>query len=194
MTWLIISAILLAAFGPLLWMVPSKSDRRLSRMRSRARALGMQVEVTQLPDLAAQPHAKVTAGGRRLEPMVTCAAYRLASAKVLRNAPQWRLLRAADTDARGPLPGWQWDSAPTGDAPYWSQVEIAVAALPADALACSAQPSEVACWWRERATADTAESSVDSVHSALDGLLEIQRVTDLFYTTNDAADAAEDER
>jgi hypothetical protein len=73
LTWLIIAVALFAAFGPLLWMMPSRSDRRLLE-DARARVRGIHVEMTQLEDLAAEPHARVSAGGVKLEPKVMCAA------------------------------------------------------------------------------------------------------------------------
>jgi hypothetical protein len=185
LSWLIIGLILFAAFGPLFWLVPSRRDRRLAKMRSRARALGIQVEVTQLPDVDAPASARVTAGGRRLAPMVSCAAYRLALPRAARAAPQWQLLHGG-AESNGPLPGWQWDSPPVGDAQYWERVGAIIAALPADTLACSAQTTAVACWWRENTPAENAENSVDSLHAMLAKLAELQRVTD-------AANRAEDD-
>jgi hypothetical protein len=189
LTWLIIGLILFAAFGPLVWLVPSRRDRRLAKMRSRARALGIQVEMTQLPDVAAPPSERVSAGGRRREPMVSCAAYRLALPRTARAAPQWRLLRGG-TEPNGPLPGWGWDSPPAGDVQYWERVGEIIAAVPADTLACSAQATEVACWWRENATAENAENSVDSLRATLAKLAELQRLIDAAKRTEDDAEAA----
>ena len=188
LTWLIIGLILFAAFGPLVWLVPSKRDRRLAKMRSRARALGIQVELTRLPDVAAQPSARVSAGGLRREPMVSCAAYRLALPRSARAAPQWRLLRGAESN--GPLSGWQWDSPSVGDAQYWERVGAIIAAFPPDTLACGAQPTEVACWWRENTTAENAENSVDSLHATLVKLAELQRLIDAAKRAEDDADEA----
>jgi len=187
LSWLIITLILLAAFGPVFWVMPSSNDRRLAKMRSRARTLGLRVEMTQLPDLAAQPSARVTAGGRRLEPMVSCAAYHLALPQMARAAPQWRLLRSR-AESSGPFAGWQWDSQPAGDASYWERLATIVAALPADALACGAQASEVACWWREHAAAENAERSVELLHETLVKLAELQRVTDAAQGREDGDD------
>jgi len=184
LSWLIIALIFLAAFGPLFWLLPSRTDRRLAKMRSRARTLGLRVEVTQLPDVAAAASARVTAGGRRLEPMVSCAAYHLALPRVAPAAPQWRLLRSR-AESSGPIAGWQWDSNPAGAASYWEQAAMIVAALPADALACGAQASEVACWWRENVVAENAEKSVESLHDALAKLAELQRVTDAAASISD---------
>lgn len=189
MTWLIIGLILFAAFGPLIWLVPSKRDRRLAKMRSRARALGIQVELTRLPDVAAHASARVTAGGLRREPMVSCAAYRLALPRSARAAPQWRLLHGG-AEPDGPLPGWQWDSPPVGDAQYWQHVGAIIAAFPADTLAAGAQATEVACWWRENTTAENAENSVDSLHAALVKLAELQRLIDAAKRAEDDAEEA----
>lgn len=191
LTWLIIGLILFAAFGPLVWLVPSKRDRRLAKMRSRARALGIQVELTQLPDVTAQASARVTAGGLRREPMMSCAAYRLALPRSARAAPQWRLLRGG-AESTGPLPGWQWDSSPVGDTQYWERVGAIIAAFPPDTLACGAQATEVACWWRENTTAENAENSVDSLHAALVKLSELQRLIDAAKRTEDDAEEPPD--
>jgi hypothetical protein len=192
--WLIIGAILLAAFGPIFWMLPSAADRRLAKMRARARALGIQVEITQLDDLAAEPQARVSAGGVRREPKVSCAAYRLGLSRMARAAPKWMILRMSAADD-GPIPGWQWDvasgrAAPPGDADYWKRVADLTTALPPDTLALAAGPSEVACWWRERTSAQDAEKDVDRLHETLQKLSEIQIVADAAVAIADADEQA----
>jgi hypothetical protein len=187
LNWLVITLILVAAFGPVFWMVPSRSERRLALMRSRARAHGIRVELMQLPDVAADHMARVTAGARRVEPMVMCAAYHLAMPRRARGAPLWRVLRNAAAST-GPLPGWQWDSAPCGDPAYWREVGSAFDGLPADALACGATATEVSCWWRERASPEEAEKAVDSLRAALAKLAEVQRVADEAKQFEDADD------
>ena len=188
MSWIVIALVLLAAFGPILWLLPSRSDRRLAAMRARARTHGIHVEITQLPDLEADATARVTAGGKRLEPQVACAAYRLGLHREARAAPQWKLLRnRAATD--GPLDGWQWDSPRVDDAAYWQDVLAVVRQLPADALACAANARETSCWWHERAAQDDAESSVDRLAALLDKLAEIQMLAHERAT----AEAADDE-
>ena len=49
MTWLLIILVLVVAFGPVLWLVPSKRDKRLSALRSRARSEGLIVEMRRIP-------------------------------------------------------------------------------------------------------------------------------------------------
>jgi hypothetical protein len=184
LNWVIIALILLAAFGPIFWLVPSRTDRRLAKMRARARVHGMQVEVTQLADLYAPLTARVTAGGRRREPTVQCAAYRLGLRDLAKAAPRWNILRSPDPNG-GPVEGWQWESVPDGDAEYWQRVAEVMRTLPADALACAADASQVACWWRERATGENALASVDALHESLTKLGEIQRAADAHSTPDD---------
>jgi hypothetical protein len=179
--------VLLAAFGPILWMLPSPSDRRLAAMRARARSQGIHVEIAQLPDLEADPAARVTAGGRRLEPKVQCAAYRMPLRREARAAPQWRLLRNhAATD--GPIDGWQWDSPRIDDAAYWQDVIAVVRELPPDALACAADARETSCWWRERVAQNEAESGVDRLAALLDKLAQIQMLAHERATAEPDAD------
>lgn len=192
MTWLIIVVALFAAFGPLLWMMPSRADRRLAKMRSRARSHGIHVEITQLDDLAAEPHARVSAGGVKLDPKVMCAAYRLGMRRLARAAPQWKIQRKPDAND-GPIDGWVWASRLAGDPAYWEEVSKVLRALPPDALACATDASEVTCWWRERTTAEDAEASVDRLHVALQNLAEIQLLADASATAAAAAiDASDD--
>jgi hypothetical protein len=187
LTWLIIGTALLAAFGPVFWMLPSRSDRRLAKMRARARSHGIQVEITQLDDLAAEPAARVSAGGVKREPKVLCAAYRLGLRRLARAAPQWKILRKPVADD-GPIAGWTWATRPAGDAAYWQRVGDVLQKLPPDTLACETRTSEVACWWRERTTAEDAEASVDRLNELLQNLAEIQLLADAALTAVDDVD------
>jgi hypothetical protein len=192
LTWLIIIVALFAAFGPLLWMMPSRADRRLAKMRARARTHGIHVEITQLDDLDAEPQARVTSGGVKLEPKVMCAAYRLGMRRLARAAPQWKILRKSGAND-GPIDGWIWATRPAGDSTYWQEVGEVLRALPSDALACATDASEVTCWWRERTTAEDAETSVDRLHAVLQNLAEIQLLADAAASAIDASDDASDD-
>ena len=192
MTWLIIIVALFAAFGPLLWMMPSRADRRLAKMRARARTHGIHVEITKLDDLDAEPQARVTSGGVKLEPKVMCAAYRLGMRRLARAAPQWKILRKSGAND-GPIDGWIWATRPAGDSTYWQEVGEVLRALPSDALACATDASEVTCWWRERTTAEDAETSVDRLHAVLQNLAEIQLLADAAASAIDASDDTSDD-
>ncbi len=200
MSWLIIGIILAAAFGPIIWMVPSRSDRRLAKMRTRARVHGLQVEMTHLDNLAAVPSERVSAGGVKRSPKVACAEYRLGLRRVARAAPQWKILYnpgaipseipgAMSGATDGPIHNWIWDSAPSGSAGYWLRVADVVAQLPADSLALVAEPSSVSCCWRERATAEDAVTSVDRLFNSLKKIAEIQIFEDSIATKDEVSNA-----
>ncbi len=96
---------------------------------------------------------------------------------------------AANSDANdGPIAGWIWATKPVGDSAYWQRVGGVLREVPPDTLACAADASEVSCWWRERATAEDAEASVDRMHALLQNLAEIQLLADAAATAADASD------
>ena len=45
MVWIIIIVVLLVAFGPVLYLLPTKKDRRLAALRQQARLVGFVVEL-----------------------------------------------------------------------------------------------------------------------------------------------------
>jgi len=107
MTWIIITLILLAAFGPVLWLVPSKRDRQLSGLRDQARREGLVVELRKVTKLNPSADERVSAGGRIKQPVIDCTAYIHPLGRRLNYLPSWRLLRGED---RGqPRPGWAFD-------------------------------------------------------------------------------------
>jgi hypothetical protein len=111
MTWIIIGLILLAAFGPVLWLVPSKRDRHLTALRDQARREGLVVELRRVPKLNPSPAERVSAGGRIKQPVVECTAYIQTLKRRLAVLPTWRLLRddGADNSAARAAPGWAFD-------------------------------------------------------------------------------------
>lgn len=189
MQWIVIALVLLAAFGPVLWLLPSAKDRRLTKLRGRARSLGLEVEISRLPDLAAPPAERVTAGGRRREPMLLVACYRLPSRRKLNRAPQWRVLKG---DGVGPVTGWQWDGAPAGSQAYWEKLARELTRLPSDARGCAADAHSMACWWREE-TPEGPDAALDLVFAVLVEMLEIHKVEDEMIRAAEAARAAHDD-
>ena len=192
MTWLIIVVALFAAFGPLLWMMPSRADRRLAKMRSRART----------PRHSRGDHPTRRSGGgaasaghfrwreARSQGDVRGVPARDASTRARRAAMEdsAQIRRERRSDRRLDL-----GDSPAGDAAYWQEVGEVLRALPPDALACATDASEVTCWWRERTTAEDAEASVDRLHAVLQNLAEIQLLADAAATAAAAAiDASDD--
>jgi len=159
MTWLIILVVLIAAFGPILWLVPSKRDRRLTAMRQQARQEGMTVEMRGLPKVDPLPEERVTAGGRVLQPVQELAVYQWPLPRRLRHLPAWRLLR----NGRGiqALPGWAFE---IGKKPQHPQLEASLevlgpllAGLAEDVLALECEDRQLSAYWMESPGNGTAE-------------------------------------
>ena len=75
MTWLVIVVVLAAAFAPVAYMMPSKRERALADLRMVARREGLEVDVTYLPKLDAEPHERVSASGKAREARLDCVSY-----------------------------------------------------------------------------------------------------------------------
>ena len=87
-------AIVVAA-GPILWLLPSKRDKRLAELRAAARRAGLVVEIVAVPKLDADASERVSAGGVARHATIDCAAYRLPLPRPLTAAPHWQLLKSA---------------------------------------------------------------------------------------------------
>jgi hypothetical protein len=176
MTWLIIILILVIVIGPVMYLVPTAADKRLTGLRAEARRLGLNVQVTSVPKLDPSSDERVTAGGKRLEPRIQCAAYHLMLGENLANVGQLQLLKlpAQPTVLVNEVaPGWalQQDS----DAAFWQRYNAggqgvehlleAVALLPVEALGIAISPRSVSCYWRERAEPESG--AVDAIAAAL---------------------------
>ena len=110
MSWMLIALLLLVAFGPVLWLVPSKRDRRLTALRARARAEGMLVEIRRLPKPDPTPQDRVSSGGKVRDPVIETASYGYPMKRKLTHLPTWRVVRRAveSQSAHDPLPGWSY--------------------------------------------------------------------------------------
>jgi len=177
LNWLIIALVLLIGFGPVLWLVPSRRDRRLARMRNRARALGILVEMVEIDDPDPAPEARVSAGGKLKSPKIAGAAYRLPLLRPRTLAPSWSIARSRREPGPDNLPGWQWTSEPEGDVGYWEDVRRVVARVPDDVFACEADPNAVSFVWRERVGDDDPETSVERLVDLLREFSDIQRLS-----------------
>ncbi|NIP16275.1 MAG: hypothetical protein GWM88_16660 [Pseudomonadales bacterium] len=177
MTWLIIALILLAAFGPVLWLVPSKKDRHLSALREQARREGLVVELRRLPKLQPSARERVTAGGRVKEPLQECAAYIQTMRRRLVMLPSWRVHRGTgELPAR---PGWYFDfeQRARGEAVDATMAELGslFERLPADVIALELTDRTLVAYWLERgaATRETVTDMASAMHSAEQALLDL---------------------
>lgn len=162
MTWILIGLLLVVAFGPVLWLVPSKRDKRLSAMRTRARSEGLLVEMRRIPKPDPRPEERVSSGGRVREPVIECASYSQPLDRSLKYLPAWRLVRKRAVEAEDPFPDWQFDVRPQGEGraflPEVLEItEKALTGLPDDVVAVEVAARMVLTYWLERpgTTADT---------------------------------------
>ncbi len=181
MVWLIVALGLLAAFGPIMWLMPSKRDRQLAKLREEARRAGLVVELVRVPVLDAAPEDRVSAGGVRRETGRPCTAYRLPIHGVDDAAPAWFLVR--DATANAPVPGWTWHPdvaasrlAPVAD-PYWARVADVARGLEGRCVALEGNPAATSWYWLENAGANAPADIVADIARRLRAIAELQRET-----------------
>ncbi len=170
MTWLLIILVLVVAFGPVLWLIPSKRDKRLSALRSRARSEGLIVEMRRIPKPNPEPSERVSAGGKVRDPVIECASYGLPLPKGLKNLPSWRLVRKPAEEGPDPFADWQYDLRAKGEGREFldevlERVETLLSALPEDVAAVEVSPRMVLVYWLEKP--GSTESAVPDLASAL---------------------------
>ena len=69
--------IVAALIGPVVYLMPTKREKRLSEVRLLARKLGLRVSVEAIPDLNIKREELVSPSGVSRSPTVECAVYRL---------------------------------------------------------------------------------------------------------------------
>ena len=173
MNWFIIILILAAAFGPIAYLMPSARDKALTGLRAAARAAGLEVEITQLPKLAAEAHERVSAGGIARTPILEGVGYlwrfRTRPAADLR----WRVLRAP-TDEFAVAPGWELDRSfaeattppPTTD--YWKILYDIAGDLPADTVGLAVSQAGCLCYWQEQIAEQDPVALVQQISQVLE--------------------------
>jgi hypothetical protein len=160
LTWLIIIVVLLAAFGPILWLVPSRKDRRLMQVRQAARQEGLTVELDRVPLTNPTAAQRVSAGGVLRDPQLECGRYSYPLPGRLQHLPQWRLLKQAGAED-GPRPGWVFNPHLASSTPHLQQMLAAAEALfnqlPEDVVGIEVRSRDVSVFWLEGAGSGAAE-------------------------------------
>lgn len=184
MTWVLIAvAIMLAAFGPILWLRPSARDRRLTALRARGRSIGFGLDIRALPRLDPRPEERVSAGGKAREATELMAVYRWTMARRLTPFSACRCIRGPDAQGAGFSRGvigvvadWYLDPdqpfPPTG----WTWLEPILREhlpqLPADVRGVALEAKQVSIYWREGignevAAVDALLTQVKALEAAL---------------------------
>lgn len=175
MVWIIIGIVLVAAVGPIFWLLPSKRDRVQSQLRSAARHAGLVVEIADLPKVDARAEDRVSAGGKPRDATIDCVAYRLALPRRIPHAPAWLLLRS-DRENRY-LTGWTTltppSRLPAKQAAYWRTVAAAIDGLPGGCMAVEADMRYVSWYGRERLDGDSPDAVVAGIQTGLEAISEL---------------------
>jgi len=159
MSWVLIGVVLLVAFGPVLWLVPSKKDRRLTALRARGRAEGLVVGLMRINNPEPAPEERVSAGGVVKTPVIECASYSLMLGQKLRHLPGWRLVRVTEPEADDPFPGWRYDQIPKGDGRRHLSQMLSIAdpmlkELPDDVPGFEISAAMLSVFWLEKPGSD----------------------------------------
>jgi len=151
MIWILIGLLFIAAFGPILWLMPGERERRLSKLRLKARQRGLVVELTRIEDPSPQAHDRVSSGGVLKRPVINCAAYRLHAQRMpVELAP----FHIACDDPQA--------AAKIGDG---------YAVLPRHWLAVERDQHGATLYWREQVDAGKLDETIDTIAVLLRGLL-----------------------
>ena len=179
LVWIIIGIVLVAAVGPIFWLLPSKRDRVQGQLRSAARQAGLVVEIANLPKVDARAEERVSAGGKPRDATIDCVAYRLAL-RPMPNAPAWLLLRS-DRENRY-LPGWTTLSPPSRlpamQAAYWRDIAAVLNGLPGGCTAVEADTRHISWYGRERLSGNTPETVVAGIREGLEAIGRLHRELD----------------
>ena len=191
MTWIIIILVIAVVLGPIMHFVPSAKDKRLTALRAAARRCGLTIKISTAPKLDPSAAERVTAGGKTLEPQWSCTAYQIPMTQNLVGVGELLLLKIPEQPTVGideVVPGWslydgvigsganQNSTSPRGSSrEFWSRysaveasvdlLKRALAKLPDDTLALSIDSRLIACFWQERAAAES--SAVEDIHASL---------------------------
>ncbi|WLD59596.1 hypothetical protein NFC81_07385 [Salinispirillum sp. LH 10-3-1] len=99
-TVLFIALVVLSLTGSLLWVMPSKAEKRLAEIRAYAVTLGLRVTSITAPDLSLE--------GRIDKKNKIYTAYKLGAPRI-KGAPEYILLRTTGESGYGLVDCWRWE-------------------------------------------------------------------------------------
>ena len=173
MTWVVVVLVIAVAIGPILWLLPSKRDKRLAELRTAARHAGFVVEAVAVPKLDPEAAERVSAGGVARDAKIDCVAYRLPLPRPLPAAPRWQLLKSEREC--GDLAGWtSLDPAINPPLPaedYWRRIGLIVDALRGGCIGVQADVRMISWLGLERVEEDdTAAAIVANIRAGLEAI------------------------
>lgn len=173
-TWIIIGLILVAAFGPILWLKPSGRDKRLSVLRGAARGAGLTVDIKPLLKLNPTAQERVSAGGEKRDSTKLVARYSRYLEKPLRAVDGWQILVEDQQLGQGNkalqpaikvAPGWVFDPAhefppPRGWPASLEENLPKLQNFPKGILAVVLERRLIGVYWDENASVNAADVAV----------------------------------
>ncbi|MBA4501922.1 hypothetical protein H1S06_06030 [Marinobacterium sp. 3-1745] len=167
MKWLIVALIFISLLGSVLWVRPSPRQRYQAKVRMRARALGIQVQLAHV-DL---PRARGELEAER----VSVPAYRFVRTNLEsreRNAwVEWEVHRVETIGLHNEvLPqGWSWlKGGGTLPEPVLSRLVELLNALPDDVVGVESNPLNLTLYWYERGEIERLDQLQALVQPLLD--------------------------
>lgn len=165
--WLVTLFVFLAMLSPIMWLRPSRRDRRLGLLRQHARQTGIGVRFAK-PPLHAPPGGLVS--------------YRWSYPQT-QPGPLFLLVRDdyASEALRPFIEGWRWRIEPLR--PLSSEarqyLEQALAALPEDALVLESERIHLTLWWGESLDVAGFTDCQAALAAARDALVDFPRSSDM---------------
>lgn len=175
MIWIVIGLVLVVAFGPVFYLMPSPREREVSKLRSIARQSGLVIEMIDLPKVDAAPTERVSSGGKPRDAKTSRAAYRHRLPRARVPPPVWRLLKSPRENRY--LEGWTTLTPPKHVPPnmpdYWARVGAIINALPGGCLAVDAAEEMVAWIGRETLQGASPDDVIAGIRSGLEALANL---------------------
>ncbi len=175
MFWLALTTAFVVVFGGLLYVLPSKAQRRIGQMRLDARKKNLTIYSQVVPDVNATAVERVTAGGKLKNPTKQCVAWARQYADEYSAVPVWRVFVAPESTK--PMPGYVANP-PLDEAQrdlgeeYWIGVGKVLEKLPQQLVAVECAKSQVA-WIGQERVADEPDGFIDQIQLALDELISL---------------------
>ena len=163
MTYFLIGLVVLLVVVPVISILPDAKQRAVMKVRNAAMSRGVGVELTHIPDHAAEAVKRVSGSGRSLSPVLKVAAYRR-----YRKRPQsrhdltaisWSLLRVAKGDDDLPA-HWHWLERPDLEDPVPLMLFLAgkLQRLPESVVSVTEKNRAVSVHWNESGDGQQAEA------------------------------------
>lgn len=174
MFWIIATTAFLMVFGGILFVLPSKKERQIGKMRIDARKTGLHTQSVVVKDVNAPMTEKVTAGGQIRNPKVQCIAWEKRYLDQYTGIPKWILYEASKGDE--PFKGYTVEP-PIAEfrlnqeSEYWRRVGRAIDQLPRKIVAVKSSQDGVAWIGHERLDS-TPDEFIGQILTGLNELAE----------------------